>query len=141
MHIVPVLLCFDLCNPKQPHEDVKDEQVKGIESIEEVFCHGALYEATTAVVEVDGNEGQASYPAQVQETKAYRCLKDTVIAHHIQQQYETNTTAAIVASQQDWRNDAGKDSDGKTGIALRKDGLREILLPLRLPLADCAECE
>ena len=52
-----------LCNPEQPHEDVEDEEMSGIEGIEKVFGDWALNEAATAVVEVNGYKGQSGYPA------------------------------------------------------------------------------
>ena len=63
------------------------------------------------------------------------------MTQHVQQQDETHSAIVIITTQQDWRSDAGKDSDGKASIALRKDGLRGNLLPLRLPLADGHECK
>lgn len=68
--------------PEQPHENIQDEQVNGIEGIKEVFGYWALDEATLTIVEIDRDKGQTRYPTKVQEAAANGCLKDTVIAQH-----------------------------------------------------------
>ena len=55
----------------------------GIESIEEILRPRPLDKTTTPIVEVDGNERQASNPAIVQETASCGSLKDAVMAKYV----------------------------------------------------------
>ena len=101
------------CHQRFPDE-IEQQKMEGVVQVEGVLGKGTSDKAAAAVVEVDGDEGQAGLPADRQYAEADGGLQGRAVTEDIERQDEAHASSLIVGVQESCRSKQSEEHCGNT---------------------------